>query len=452
MKRRAFLAAAASVAAPLERRVFRHRGYLGWITDLASREEPRVAWPSMRLDHQLLADYRETFDVMKTLGFNELCVWGLYVARSWPADIVSAIPPERGRLVERLIADAHRRGIRVLSGLGLYSWGFDQILKANPHLSKGNPNAMCGSEQQSWEWMRRVIDFVFDRFPIDGVSMQSADQGRCPCDRCKRIPEIDYHVELNIRAADYIRALWPRKTIGVSGWGMRFEDPASIPSLTRLGARIDYLIDVRDSSRRRDPAQRRKIIEALPCDFGTLGGPQVEPPQHYARDRWFLPTLRRVGEHLTELRGEGGRACEWFYHVLRNPGDEVSTWLAGKVLSDPETSWRKHLSECVERVFGATRPNARDGLAEALLAAEDAYFRHMPGDLCGTISLEPLVSDHAGPPIYLTRRLNQEQRKQYGEDLAKVAAQLRQLLREVKQRRKIEFSLRAIGKVIADLG
>ena len=58
---------------------FRHRGYLGWITDLARRGEPQVAWPSMRLDDELLEDYAETCAALARSGFNELVVWGLYI-------------------------------------------------------------------------------------------------------------------------------------------------------------------------------------------------------------------------------------------------------------------------------------------------------------------------------------------------------------------------------------
>jgi hypothetical protein len=38
-----------------------------------------------------------------------------------------------------------------------------------------------------------------------------------------------------------------------------------------------------------------------------------------------------------ELYAEGGRACEYFFHVLKNPGDEVSFHMAGKVLDEPMT-------------------------------------------------------------------------------------------------------------------
>ena len=54
---------------------FRHRSYLGWITDLDSRPDTNAAWPSMRLDAPLLSDYREKFRLMQRLGFNEAAIW-----------------------------------------------------------------------------------------------------------------------------------------------------------------------------------------------------------------------------------------------------------------------------------------------------------------------------------------------------------------------------------------
>ncbi|HET9318844.1 MAG TPA: hypothetical protein VFO27_03685, partial [Bryobacteraceae bacterium] len=232
---------------------FRHRAYLGWITDLDFRPDTHAPWPSMRLDAPLIEDYRRTFAAMKRLGFNAIVIWGFYVSRSWPPDIATAVPPERGALVGRLIDAAHEQGIRVYTGLGVYSWGFEEIIRANPRLSRGNPNAMCASQPESWDWMRKVIDFAMSRFPVDGASLQSADQGRCKCDQCRRWTDTEYHTRLDIRVSEYIRAHWPGKTIGVSGWGMRFDDPASLPPLVEMSRHIDYLIDVRDSARQRDP-------------------------------------------------------------------------------------------------------------------------------------------------------------------------------------------------------
>src|ERR1700744_4504151 len=84
MNRRGFLAATAAACAPLAaepRAGFHYRAYLGWITDLATFAETWAEWPSMKIDQPLLNDYRETFGLMKRLGFEDLCIWGLYVSR-----------------------------------------------------------------------------------------------------------------------------------------------------------------------------------------------------------------------------------------------------------------------------------------------------------------------------------------------------------------------------------
>src|SRR5262249_20210136 len=152
------------------------------------------------------------------------------------------------------------------------------------------------------------IDFVFTRFPIDGVSMQSADMGRCTCSKCKPLGDIEYHSKLYVMTADYIRSQWPDKTVGLATWGMDLKSDKSLEPLVEMSKHIDYLIDFNDSSAgssgrsskgnltQANREHRRKLIESLKCDFGTLGGPQPEPPQHWQRDRWFLPTLRRTGD------------------------------------------------------------------------------------------------------------------------------------------------------------
>ena len=433
---------------------FNHRGYLGWITDLASNPDPSAAWPSMRLDAQLLKDYQESFVAMRRLGFNEISVWGLYVSRAWPVDITSSVTRDRGTLVEKLIESAHHQGIRVYSGLGVYSWGFDEIIRAHPKLSRGNANAMCASEAESWRWMQKVLDFVFQRFEIDGVSLQSADQGRCRCEQCKALTDAEYHALLNVRVGEYIRSRWPRKTIGVNSWGMKFEEPETLPSLKKISEKVDYLIDVHDTSRKRDLGYRKKIIGSLSCDFGTLGGPQVEPPQHWQRDRWFLPTLKNVAAHLQELSAEGGRACEYFFHILANPADEISFWLAGKVLSDPTRPWEKHLEDSIEELYRIRRKEIRDALAQLFLDAEQAYFRHLPARMSGTISMEPLVSDKPGPPIYLTKRMSEEQRAAYAAELAGIKVRAEKLLPEMPQpsKPKMERVIRCLNNVLKDAG
>src|SRR5262249_16087992 len=182
---------------------------------------------------------------------------------------------------------------------------------------------------------------------------------------------------------------------------MKFEEPETLASLKKISEKVDYVIDVHDTSRKRDLGYRKKIIGSLSCDFGTLGGPQVEPPQHWERNRWFLPTLKSVGQHLQQLSEEGGRACEYVFHILANPADESSFWLAGKVLSNPAISWEKHLDDSVEELYEVGTKVIREAIAQIFRDADQAYFRHLSSRMSGTISMEPLVSDKPGPPVYL---------------------------------------------------
>lgn len=443
-------AAPAMIASPTAN-AFRHRGYLGWIVDLDNRPEPTAPWPSIRLDENLVDQYLETLPLLKRLGFLELVVWGLYVGRSWPLDIPQAVSPERGKRIQRIIDAAHAQGARVIAGLGVFSWGFEEIIKQHPELGPTNPRAMCASLPEAWKWMEQVTDFVFTRFPIDGVSMQSADQGRCSCEKCRRYSDSEYHSRINVRMAEYIHARYPKKTVAVAGWGMKFEEPASIPFMKAMSEKVDYLIDVVDSAGDRSHEYRRQVIREMKCDFGTIGGPLVEPPLHWERDRWFLPTPRAQGEHLTALAADGGRACEYFYHIRANPGDEVSLHVAGKLLADMRTPWEKHLRSTLEELYGTTRTSTVDALFDLFTRAETAYMSRIKRFGSGDISLEPLNEDFAGPPIYLTKRMTPDARRGYAKDLAGVGAGFRGIRPDVPAKAKIDRIVRCIENVQKDV-
>jgi hypothetical protein len=148
---------------------------------------------------------------------------------------------------------------------------------------------------------------------------------------------------------------------------------------------------------------------------------------------------------------DGGRACEFFFHILANPGDELTMWLAGKVLSEPATPWREHLKWCIEKLYNVSEPYIRDDLAEVFLRAEDAYFRYVPGSMCGTVSLEPLVSDHPGPPIYLADRLGDAQLNAYGQEMVSIRTKLEKLSARMLRRDKIENIVTCINGCLKDL-
>ena len=429
---------------------FRHRGYLGWITDLASQPHADARWPSISIDGVLLDDYRRQFRLLSKLGYNEVVIWGFYVARDWPVALEQSISAQRLAALEKLIESAHDSKLHVYSGLGVYSWGFEEIIKAFPSLSGTNPQAMCGSNPEAWDWMQKVVDFVFRSLPIDGVSMQSADQGRCTCDGCRVFSDAEYHSRLNVRVSDYIHQRWPGKTAAVSGWGMKFGDPRDLAAWAQMGTKIDYLIDVEDTSRDIDPHYRQQLIRSLACDFGTLGGPQIEPPQHWKRDRWFLPTARRDAEHLLQVRKEGGNACEYYFHIVENPGDEFSFHTAGKVLADCRTPYQRHMQAAAEEIYRA-RPSVAQALVELFLRAEDAYLTYRPTLRSGSISLEPLVSDHSGPAIYLSEHLNRAQRAAYQADLESIRAGFQKLIADVPAKEKVNLILRCLDNALADI-
>ena len=433
---------------------FEHRGYLGWITDLATAPDPNAEWPSMRIDQSLISDYERTFKFMAHLGFNEMTLWGLYVSQAWPVDIATAVTEARGRSVLKILELAHRNNIRVYAGLGVYSWGFEEIIRKNPQLANGNPRAMCPDVPESWEWMQRVTDFVMTRFPVDGVSMQSADQGRCQCAGCIQLIDAEYHGRLNIKVADYIKSKYPGKTVAANGWGMNFADPRSPDSIVRLSTHTDYIIDVSDSAASKNPAQRSGIIRRSRCAWGTIGGPQVEPPQHWERDRWFLPTVRRQSEHLQNLYTDGGLACEYFFHILANPGCELSFWMAGKVMSAPTTPWLQHLRASVEEIY-AVNASLAERILTLMLEAEDAYFAKSAFQSSGTIGMEPLVSNRSGPPVYL-KRIPAGERRTFALKMEGLRAAAAAIEMEAGSNRnaasRLDFMQRSIGAVLRDLG
>jgi len=109
------------------------------------------------------------------------------------------------------------------------------------------------------------------------------------------------------------------------------------------------------------------------------------------------------------------------------------------------------MNDAIERIYRTSRVSVRDCLADAFLAAETAYLRHLPSLRSGTISLEPLVSAEPGPPVYLTKRLTPQQRAAYSTDLQRVRAQFKKLERDVGEKTRIPLILRCIENVQKDL-
>jgi hypothetical protein len=153
---------------------------------------------------------------------------------------------------------------------------------------------------------------------------------------------------------------------------------------------------------------------------------------------------------MAELYAEGGNACEYFFHILANPGDEVSFWVAGKQLSEPAVSWQTHLRATLDELYGV-KSTANGDLMDLFVRAEDAYLKHRPFMRSGTIAMEPLIEGDFQSPVYLIKNLGREQRKEYRQDIERIAAGFRKLAPDVPDKVRMQKIVRCLNSVQKDL-
>lgn len=424
----------------------------GWLRDLASEPTPHDPWPCIRWDDRLLADQIRFLDVQAELGLEYNLAWGLFVDRCWPVPFQHVIEAERERRLHAFVEAAHARGLKVLSGVGVYSWGFDEVIRKVPGVSAGHPQAMCLFSPQAWDWQRRVLDFLMDaRWGLDGISMQSADLGRCDCPRCSELSPAEHHAELLVRCAEHVRAGRPGWVIGQASWGLRVDEPDEFQHLHRISQAVDYMVEVRERSA--EAGRRAQIAQHMDCAFGSVGGVFVEPPQHWDRLRWFLPCGLGSARALARLWADGGRACEYFYRPFANPVEEVSWRTGARILTSPVTAPEAALQEAVSAVYGVSG-GAGQSLADWFARGEKAYFSRsnfVVGQ--GSLSLEPLIWQEnpaaPGPPIYLSDRMSPQARADYARELEALKGELAALSipnQEAKRR-----TLAAIEGTLGDI-
>jgi hypothetical protein len=430
---------------------FEHRLISGWISDYSSipRWEP---WPSITLDQQLIADLHQAMDRAQTAGYTGMILWGLLAGRSWNPYLPDTVDAERKRQVLALLDAVRQRGLKAIFGLGLYSWGFDAIIAAHPELDGGAPDKMCGSRPESWEWMQRVVNFIMDEYNPDGVSMQSSDQGRCPCDSCQEMSALEYHAGINDQVASYIRSRWPDKLIGISTWGMDLGNPAEQDHVLRMTAHVDVLNDFNNSSARAGRSNRAALVRALKCVYGTEQGFWFDPPPFWDRLKWFLPFSQRNLPYLTDLRADGGKAVERYILPLVNPGAEVGFLFDGWMMQDLGRDPQKALEEALTMVFEPRAAGALPGLVEVWRLAENGYLDNIPKpEEARAIGSSAVHYNHPRPsealanrPEYLLR-LKPEKLARYGDCLQaalNVVQQIRPDLGDTVKAVRLERCLR----------
>jgi hypothetical protein len=371
---------------------FTHRGYLGWMVDF-SRKPIVDHWPSIRLDSSVYADYIETLDFLKRTGMNEITPWGLFTDENWQPDISETISAKRKTLINKVIKAAHDRNIKVMCGLGVYSWGFGKILQLHPELAcPVNAPVMDLARSDAWEWQKKVLDYLIDNFDFDGISMQSGDKGWCHSGMFANISEMKYHSILIQKAVHYIRIKKPDYIIGICGWGMNMSNTHDFSAIVEMTRNVDYMIDVGETVAFSGNEYRKTLIKAIsPCAYGSTATPNIEPIQALKRDGYFIPTTFATAKHLKEIFDEGGLACEAYARSRGNPGDLVTAEVMARILSNPESDINKAQKDVLSEIYKPANQSALNTLSEIFAQAEIGFFKYSkvitPADQYGNIIL-----------------------------------------------------------------
>jgi len=242
---------------------------------------------------------------------------------------------------------------------------------------------------------------------------------------------VEYHTNINIKTADYIRQKYPGKLVsciiqGWSTWGKDFTD-SETAELIELSRHVDVIWDQGHRQTYVPRERRQHFIAQLHCDYGTSGGFWVYPPPRWERLRWFFPYTHRTGQHIQELYEQGGRGVMYYQGPIVNPSVEVNLLFGGRILSDCRGNVDDLLAEVLEELYHPKSSSAHQKLIEVFVKPEQAYFDHWseaeiervhkappPGEL----HLGPLFGDSPGGPTYLAEPfLDQKGRHAYRESL-----------------------------------
>ena len=441
-------------------RAFDYRLLLGWINDNSSRPLAGKRWPITDVDEQTVKDYESFLRVARDSGYNGITLWGLYASHAWPVPLKNALVPERRRTIDRILHAADKMRIKVFYGLGVYSWGFEEIIKYDPTTARNegrmawgkfhpdNGVAMCCQSQSARQWMRDIVDLCIGEIGTQGFGLQSGDLGRCYCSQCRQLSDIEYHSRIINETAAYIKERHPRQIVGMSAWGVDLGCGAQ--ALEKMTSHLDFLTDATNQAARKGRDYRRSLTSHLRCAIGSPGGAVIVAPQRWARDRWFLPHARMTAGSIRSLHEDGGRAFEYFMGPLANPQFDIMTRYVGLLLKNPEQSCEQALSQVVEGVCAPNYAGITEDIVRWLIEVECAYMDRAGDMSFGEFDFEPLKGESAGEPIYLSR-LSSEALRGYESDLERLSKQLPALAAQCRRPDEMQSIGRCLVNVLADV-
>ncbi len=445
-----------------------------WINDMRNEPLPLENWPAPAFDQETIRSAVGAFDVQSEAGFNLVDNFGLFATTSYPLDIVGAFgDPDRRRKVQRLIAAAKERGLKTLFGLGLFTWGFDEIIRQDPEVrgkdraGKPHAHAMCGAKEKAWKYVEKIIDCALGEFDFAGVHQESADLGWCDCPECgAKYGGVGYNIRLNTRAADYIKRKWPDKLINVipinwlSGTGREHFDAEEKKAIIELGKHIDCFMDQGWRGTYVADAERKDFCRQLPCAYGTSGGLWLYHSARVDRASYFLPYPRRTALAIRAHYEDGARGCMFYQGPMINPAVEINTAVGGRILRDPSRSPEEALFDATRVYYKPRSPAAHQKVVDLFLRAEDAYFGQWnskrfreihktapPGEFKINDALFGFSPD---PSMYLLEPyLNAEGRQAYKKRLVGILRDLPGLASSVDDRGRLKRIERAISLTVS---
>ncbi len=392
-----------------------------WINDMREDPLPLQNWPAPQLDDETINSAIKALDVQSEAGFNTLESFGLFATYGYPPDIVGAFSDkDRRQQVKKLIEEANKRGMTVNLGMGLFSWGYDQIIEHTPAVrgvdKNGNPHphAMCGAKEEAWKYVEKILDCALGDFDFGGVHLESADLGCCMCPQCAgKYGRVGYNCRLNIRAADYIHDKWPDKFVSsipiawIKGNVTPFT-PEEEEHVVEMSKHIDCFMDQGWAGTIVPPDQRKAFIEKLHCDYGTSGGIWMCPCVRRNRLSYFLPYPKGTGNAIKQHYKDGARGSMIYQAPVINPATEVNIAVAGRILSDTTRNVEDVLAEVIEKYYRPRNPQVLRKLVDVYLRSEDVYFENWPEEQkqrpCpGEFHVTNLLGEAPGKSHYLFR-------------------------------------------------
>lgn len=395
-----------------------------WINDMRLDPLPLEEWPAPHMDDHTVTSLIKAMDVQSRFKYNYLDAWGFLATTSWPLNVGDGVDAERRKRVKTIISEAHKRGIKVIYGMGTYSWGFDKIIENDPSLTAKNRDgslnkrAMCDANPKSFEWIKKILDFVLSEFDFDGLHLESFDLGGCFCSECAgKAGVVEYHCRINTKTAQYIRSKWPHKLIHVIpiGWAMDSAERFTASDqehIIKMSKHIDGFYDQGWHGTYIAPNERKDFIKKLHCAYGTSGGRWVYPGQRWDRESFFIPHMRHQATAISEQYADGVRGIMHYQGPVNNPGTEMNIACGGLMANDTSQNIEDVVNAITKQLYRPRDENSGKKLAKIFLNSESAYFdqwvnaeerflKYWKTRPAGEFYMDNLFGNSPGPAGYL---------------------------------------------------